>query len=479
MKFTSDDWINTIYNAVKDVDNKNVAERRNVLYNNSTIGEVKNVPIEDLLPLKTDGGYRNEKQNATLRENIKKNGITTPIELIRNNDGSIEIENGNHRLQIANELGLKEVPVKFVNSWENIGINKDTSESKFIESNEVIENDRNNANGTEVNKSNVRFRTREGNQIDNRNELKDRRTAERDDRISREVERHNDRSSSNTTSKENEIQGTESGTKGNEQQKTAQRYQYIRSDNIKIDNLRRDASKYFNNSEETQKYINILEKIIQAKDIEIRLDNTLTDENGNMANGKYQNGIITINPNSTRSGEFIAIHELTHAIGTKSMMNIIENYRKSNPKFDESVKKLLENYNQSEITEESLADVSAQLFGTQEFIDNLSQKNPNLFKRIYNEIKYLWHQFRGYKNQFIEDLKYKWEKAYRNNKELNNTTNYSIAGIVEDNYESYSNDIENNANIEYNIKGIDITNQEYNRLRSAINTDTPNLKKRN
>ena len=36
------------------------------------------------------------------------------------------------------------------------------------------------------------------------------------------------------------------------------------------------------------------------------------------------NGIITINPNSTKTGEFIAIHELTHAIGTKSMMNMVE-----------------------------------------------------------------------------------------------------------------------------------------------------------
>ena len=45
-------------------------------------------------------------------------------------------------------------------------------------------------------------------------------------------------------------------------------------------------------------------------------------------------------------------------------------------------------------------------------------ENPSLFKKIYNEIKYLWHQFTGYKNQdqFIEDLRNKWESAYRNQK---------------------------------------------------------------
>lgn len=51
-----------------------------------------------------------------------------------------------------------------------------------------------------------------------------------------------------------------------------QNYIYEESDNIKIDNLRQDASKYFNNSEKTKNYITMLEKIIQDKDIDIRLD---------------------------------------------------------------------------------------------------------------------------------------------------------------------------------------------------------------
>ena len=207
-----------------------------------------------------------------------------------------------------------------------------------------------------------------------------------------------------------------------------QKYYYKKSDNVKIDNLRQDVNKYFDNSEKTHNFVNMLEKIIEDKDISIRLDENLTDTNGNIANGKYENGTITINPNSDRAGEFIAIHELTHAIGTDSMRSIIEKYRKSNTEFDNAVKSLLENYNTTELTDEAMADVSAQLFGNQEYINNLAQENPNLFKRIYNEIKYLWHQFRGYKNQneFIEDLQYKWEQAYRDNDKLNNTTNYSI-----------------------------------------------------
>lgn len=207
-------------------------------------------------------------------------------------------------------------------------------------------------------------------------------------------------------------------------------YQYEKSDNAKINNLRQDANKYFNNSEKAKNYVNMLEQIINDKDIDIRLDSNLKTPDGKVANGSYLNGVITINPNSTKAGEFIAVHELTHAIGTDSMRNIIETYRKSNTEFNTAMENLLQNYNSTELTDEALSDVSAQLFGNQEFIANVSQSNPNIFKRIYNEIKYLWHQFRGYKNQnqFIDDLYYKWTQAYNSNSKLNEASNYSIAG---------------------------------------------------
>ncbi len=207
-------------------------------------------------------------------------------------------------------------------------------------------------------------------------------------------------------------------------------YQYENTSNEKINNLRQDANKYFNNSEKARNYVNMLEQIIKDKNVDIRLDANLKTPDGRMANGSYSNGVITINPNSTKAGEFIAVHELTHAIGNDSMRNIIETYRKSNTEFNAAVENLLQNYDSTELTDEALSDVSAQLFGNQEFINNVSQNSPNIFKRIYNEIKYLWHQFRGYKNQdqFIDDLYYKWTQAYNNNNKLNEASNYSIAG---------------------------------------------------
>lgn len=223
-----------------------------------------------------------------------------------------------------------------------------------------------------------------------------------------------------------------------------QSYIYEKSDNPNVDILRKSASKYLNNSEQAHKFVQILEKISQDKNVEIRFDADLKTPEGKIANGSYSNGVITINPNSTRAGEFIAIHELTHAIGTKQMENIIEKYSKSNIEFNEETKKLLQNYSNTEMNEEALADISGQLFGTQEFINNISQNNPNVFQRIYSEIKYLWHQFKGYKtqDQFIDDLYYKWTQAYNGNNKLNNTENYHVSENLSANIDNILNNIQ-------------------------------------
>lgn len=61
-------------------------------------------------------------------------------------------------------------------------------------------------------------------------------------------------------------------------------------------------------------------------------------------------------------------------------------------------------------------------------IDNIAQNNPNIFQKNYSEIKYLWHQFKGYKtqNQFVNDLYYKWTQTYNSDNILNSSESYSI-----------------------------------------------------
>lgn len=88
-------------------------------YTKINLGETKNVSTSKLMELYASGGERTTEQINSLREDIKNNGITEPIEISQKSDGTYTIENGNHRLQIANELGINEVPVKMVESWDN------------------------------------------------------------------------------------------------------------------------------------------------------------------------------------------------------------------------------------------------------------------------------------------------------------------------------------------------------------------------
>lgn len=235
-----------------------------------------------------------------------------------------------------------------------------------------------------------------------------------------------------------------------------EKYQFTKSNNDKVNELRQSIAENtnWNNSKDTQNYVKMLEKIVEDKNIDIRVKDLGTTEDGKMINGKYEDGIITINPNSNRAGEFIAVHELTHAIGNEDMFKMIETYRKSNPEFDNAIQKLIGTYNENQINQEALADISGQLFGNQEFINHIQKDNPGFFKRIYNEIKYLWHQFRGYtnQNQFIEDLYNKWSDAYNNSSSLNSETNY-LKGKLDNGEETIiSEDINGNKPIERDVK---------------------------
>ena len=122
-----------LYKNISEAYRKLTREEVSNDFKDISIGEIKKVPVKSLLPLLNDGGYRTDEELNNLKTDIKENGITTPIELVRKNNGKIEIEDGNHRLQIANELGLEEVPITFVENWENIGITSDFSEKEMIE----------------------------------------------------------------------------------------------------------------------------------------------------------------------------------------------------------------------------------------------------------------------------------------------------------------------------------------------------------
>ena len=206
-------------------------------------------------------------------------------------------------------------------------------------------------------------------------------------------------------------------------------FKYEQSNNAKVDTFRQDASKYWDNSEKTAKLVNTIEKVINDKGYNIRLNDTI----GNNVNGKIvtnqQTGEIeiTINPNSNRAGEFILGHELTHAIQTQEMVDLVNNRMQKDGDLRNAVEDLKKLYNTNEVNAEVLADISGQLFGNQEFINNLSVEKPNVFKRIYDKIVSLANKITGNSSEalFIKDLRNKWEQAYRENTNNIKDTQYS------------------------------------------------------
>ena len=213
-------------------------------------------------------------------------------------------------------------------------------------------------------------------------------------------------------------------------------YQYKPSENEKINTLRRDASKLLDNSEKTQNLMDTIEKVIEDKDYSVRFNDTITNENGQQVNAKIQtlsNGQteITINPNSNRSAEILLTHEITHAIETDAMKKLVNDYASKNKEFAGNLQSLKETYGVDDVSDEVLADISGQLLGNQEFINEISMQKPSTFKRIYNAIVSLANKLTGNKieNLFIKDLKNKWEKAYRESNKQVNETKFSISKL--------------------------------------------------
>lgn len=218
-KFTSDEWVNTINNAVNKTRSSqnipNSIEKNNIKeYNNLQLGETKNINTNDLSQLAKDGGHRTTEQIESLRERIRQNGIVEPIEIYRKNDGTFAIENGNHRLKIASELGIEQVPVKLVESWENLGLVKDKTETNILNegidgsdtSNRISETNIENDEGSGTGRRSV---------YDINDKLKNGRTAEKNVGISEGTPNSNQQTSNIKNEGNNRKQGVDDSTSFN------------------------------------------------------------------------------------------------------------------------------------------------------------------------------------------------------------------------------------------------------------------------
>lgn len=214
-------------------------------------------------------------------------------------------------------------------------------------------------------------------------------------------------------------------------------YQYVKSSNTNINELRRTASMYLNNTARSNNTIKLLENIIKDRNYIIRFNPNITNEQGVSVNGLItkENGktIIELNPNADNYVEFLVVHEITHDIATKEMKELILDYAKQDPEFEKSLESLKERYKTNDVSDEVVADVCGELFGNREFIQSVVEKKPNIFKKILNNIRKLAEKIKGTgANEyvsFVEKLKTMWEDAYYSNKSNLKKTEYMMTGI--------------------------------------------------
>ena len=214
-------------------------------------------------------------------------------------------------------------------------------------------------------------------------------------------------------------------------------YQYVKSNNININELRRTASMYLNNTARSNNTIRLLESIIKDRNYIIRFNPNITNEQGVSVDGLItkDNGkiVIELNPNSSNYVEFLVVHEITHDIATKEIKELILDYAKQDSKFEETLESLKERYKTNDVSDEVVADVCGELFGNREFIQSVVEKKPSIFKRILNNIKKLAEKIKGTgANEyvsFVEKLKTMWEDAYYSNRSTLNETKYMMTGI--------------------------------------------------
>lgn len=182
--------------------------------------------------------------------------------------------------------------------------------------------------------------------------------------------------------------------------------------------------KDFNNlSNEQKENIRVAERTFnklneKSKNRRLRLE--FSDQLDKNINGKYSDGVITVNINAKQPLQTIVVHEVTHSLeGTKGYndyANYILTAINNSPELKQKYGDLLDKFNntadlyadvidskgltieqaQQEILTEMVAQYTSEnLFTNEQAIMRLAQDNPNMAKRILNWIKSTISKLKG------------------------------------------------------------------------------------
>ena len=203
------------------------------------------------------------------------------------------------------------------------------------------------------------------------------------------------------------------------------------------------ASQLMNNTQNSHKFVDVVAKIAEEKGTTYKFTNNeqlkqlgYAKDNVTVNGLVNENGEVLINIDSAKALNRVVGHETTHLLeGTKeyeALKQVAIEYAKSKGDYDtriESLTKLYEGTNadiEAELTSDIVGDY---LFTDENFIKELSVKQPTVFEKIKNFISDLVVKFKGTdQEKQLRQLQRSFEKAYKAQTTQTNTkVKYSLS----------------------------------------------------
>ena len=236
-----------------------------------------------------------------------------------------------------------------------------------------------------------------------------------------------------------------------------------------------------NNTRRTHILVDMVAKLASDKGLDFDFTNNKNlQDTGFTIEGKVIDGYVTgnniaLNVESPKALNKVVGHEIAHVLeGTElydQLKTAIEKYAELKGDYKtrlEDTKKRYKDIKDADVEKEVVADlVGEYIFNDPKFVQQLSTEQPGLFKKIFNEIKYLCKVVTAGSQEAkqLEKVKKIFEDAYRENSKVSKDTKFAIENIENKNYNNH----EIADGIFFNEKGLFIEDkQEYAIMMSEI-----------
>lgn len=226
-----------------------------------------------------------------------------------------------------------------------------------------------------------------------------------------------------------------------QEQRKSQVYVYEKTESAPKNAVMESAvNANMNNTEISRNLINYVAKVSEDTGVAYRfVNNEQLKELGYSKENKIINGVVSkdgvvyLNSQSKEAINYVLGHETIHLLeNTKEyteLQDLVLDYAKQTGIYEETMNSIKETYSDILETSEQFANeltselTSRLLFTDENFVNQLSVKQPNVFQKIYDYIKHMIKMTTSGSEEAkqLEKIKYNFEKAYRQvNKQTNN-----------------------------------------------------------